>query len=309
MRQFDDLQLGSLELFCTVVERGSFTAAANTLGITPAAVSRSVARLEARLQARLFVRSTRRILLSEAGRAYYQHCRMALSQLLEAERELSGQQSDPVGLLRISMPSSYGPYRVLPLLPRFRERYPGVRVEAHVSNRSIDFAEEGYDVAIRVRPPEDSSLIVRPLESVPLVVVATPECLQRHGRPEHPEDLLAMDCVQFMQPKNGRPMPWEFRVDGKELRLETRGNLLCSEEILSCVSLARAGGGFFQSMRFLVEEDIAQGRLIPVLEDYAGSIRSVSLLYPHRRHTPLRVRAFVEFLVQALRPESAGGLA
>ena len=302
MRQFEDIQLGSLELFCAAAEQGSFTAAARQLGVTPAAVSRSVARLEARLNVRLFVRSTRHILLSEAGQIYYEQCRGALAQLIEAERAASGQQRDPVGLLRISLPSTYGPYRVLPLLPGFRARYPGVQIEAHISNRSIDFAQEGYDLAVRIRPPDDSSLIVRPIEAVPLVVVATPEYLGHAGIPRHPNELPNFDCVQFILPKNGRPMPWEFRIDGRDVALETRGNLLCSEEILSGVALARAGGGLFQAMRFLVEDDIAQGRLVPVLEDYAGRIHSVSLLYPHRRYTPLRVRAFVEFLLDALRP-------
>ncbi|MFP3244818.1 MAG: LysR family transcriptional regulator, partial [Paraburkholderia sp.] len=131
-RQFDDLLLGSIELFCLAAETGSFTAAANSAGVTPAAVSRSVARLEERLSVRLFVRTTRQIRLTDSGRRYFEQCRDALTQLAEAEREATGQQTAPSGVLRISMPTPYGHYRVLPLLAEFRERYPLVQVETHL---------------------------------------------------------------------------------------------------------------------------------------------------------------------------------
>ncbi len=160
-RKFDDLLLGSIELFCLAAELGSFTLAANSASVTPAAVSRSAARLEERLGVRLFVRTTRQIRLTDAGRRYFEQCRRALSQLADAEREVTGEQTTPAGVLRISMPTPYGHYRVLPLLPAFRERYPQVQVETHLSNRNIDFAEEGFDLAIRGRAPADSSLVAR----------------------------------------------------------------------------------------------------------------------------------------------------
>ena len=218
-RQFDDLMLGSLELFCLAAERGGFTAAANFAGLTPAAVSRTVARLEERLGVRLFVRTTRQIRLSEAGQAYYAQCRQALHQLVEAEREVSGQQVTPSGLLRISTPTTYGHYRLLPLLPEFRARYPDIRVEVHVSNRNIDFAAEGYDLAVRVRAPADSTLIARHLEDAELVLVATPDYLRRRGEPKTLEDLTSHDCIQFELPSSGRTIPWLFRRDGQDIEL------------------------------------------------------------------------------------------
>ncbi|MFZ3206673.1 MAG: LysR family transcriptional regulator, partial [Pseudomonas sp.] len=150
-RQFDDVLLGSIELFCLAAEIGSFTGAALAAGVTPAAVSRSVSRLEARLGVRLFVRTTRSIRLTEGGLAYHRQCRGALNQMLEAERELMGQQQAPSGTLRISIPTTYGHHRILPLLPEFRRHYPQVRVDIHLGNRNIDFVDEGYDLAIRVR--------------------------------------------------------------------------------------------------------------------------------------------------------------
>lgn len=157
-RQFDDILLGSIELFCSTAELGSFTAAAAAAAVTPAAVSRAVSRLETRLGVRLFVRTTRTLKLSDAGRDYYAQCRAALNQLVEAERLVTGRQSAPSGVLRISMPTPYGHYRVLPLLPEFSRRYPEVRVEFHLSNRNVDFADEGFDLAIRGRAPADSTM-------------------------------------------------------------------------------------------------------------------------------------------------------
>src|SRR5246127_3491158 len=135
-RQFDDILLGSIELFCLASEAGSFTAAANAAGGPPAAVSRSISRLEKRLGVRLFVRSTRSIRLTEGGREYFEQCRTALNQLVEAERRVTGEQVQPSGTIRISAPTTYGQHRLLPVLPAFRERYPLVKVEAQISNRN-----------------------------------------------------------------------------------------------------------------------------------------------------------------------------
>ncbi|WP_230969953.1 LysR family transcriptional regulator [Nitrogeniibacter aestuarii] len=296
--QFNDVQLASLELFCAAAEHNSFTRAAQVLGVTPATISRSVARLEARMNLRLFVRTTRQIRLTDAGRRYYEQCHLALAQLAEAERTITGAQVEPAGLLRISMPSTYGKYRLLPRLPAFRARYPAVRIEANVTNRNIDLVSEGYDLAIRVRPPTDANLIVRPLERVPVVVVATPDYLERAGIPNHPEQLAGCECIQFLQPKNGRPMPWRFNIDGQECAMETHGSYTCSDEILACVELARAGAGLTQCMRFLVEDDLASGRLVSVLDAFAVSIDSISLLYPHRRYMPLRTQVFIDFMLE-----------
>ena len=142
-RRFDDILLGSIELFCLAAELGGFTAAAVAAGVTPAAVSRSVARLEQRLGVRLFVRTTRQIRLTDGGKAYFEQCREALNQLAEAERQVTGGQSMPAGPLRISAPTPYAHHRLLPLLGEFRARYPQVTVDIHVSNRNIDFADEG----------------------------------------------------------------------------------------------------------------------------------------------------------------------
>jgi DNA-binding transcriptional LysR family regulator len=296
-RHFEDLMLGSLELFCVAAEQRGFTAAANAAGVTPAAVSRTVARLEERLGVRLFLRTTRQIRLSEAGQAYYEQCRQALNQLLEAEREVSGQQVTPGGLLRISAPTTYGHHRLLPLLPEFRARYPEIRVEVHVSNRNIDFAAEGYDLAVRVRAPTDSTLIARHLEDAELVLVAAPDYLRRHGEPQSLDDLRAHECIQFELPSSGRTIPWLFRRDGQDIEMLTSGGYACSDDVLAGVTLARHGAGIFQAYRFVVEEDLREGRLVDVLKPFGGRSRPYNLLYPQQRFVPLRVRTFVDFLM------------
>lgn len=310
MRQFGELMLGSVELFCLAAEQGSFSAAATAAGVTPAAVSRAIARLEARLGVRLFIRTTRQIRLTDGGRAYFEQCKQALGQLLEAEREVTGQQLVPAGTLRISLPTTYGHYRVLPLLPAFRARYPAVNIDVHLSNRNVDFADEGFDLAIRARAPVDSTLTARKLEDAELVVVAAPAYLARHGTPQTLAALADHDCIQFLLPSSGKPISWLFRENaslnygshdnGGDRELATVGSYCCSEDILGGVTLARSGAGLFQTYRFIVADDLRNGNLIEVLQEHGGRSRPFSMLYPHGRHLSRRVRAFVDFLLEAL---------
>lgn len=300
-RHFDDIQLGSIELFCMAAEEGSFTAAALSAGVTPAAVSRSISRLEERLGTRLFARTTRSIRLTESGRSYFEQCRQALTQLVEAEREVMGKQLEPTGELRISIPTTYGHYRVLPLLSRFRERHPGVQIDIHLSNRNIDFVAEGYDLAIRVRAQPDSTLIARHLEDARLVVIATPEYLARAGTPTTLEDLEKHDCIQFELPSSGRRITWLFTENGKEREILAEGNYCCSDDVLGGVTLAKHSAGLFQTYRFIVERELQEGSLVEVLQPFGGRSRPYTLLYSHGRHVPLRLRAFIDFLMECKR--------
>jgi len=297
-RQFDDLQLGSIELFCLAAEAGSFTAAALTAGVTPAAVSRSVSRMEERLGVRLFARTTRSVKLTDSGRRYFEECRRALAQLVEAQREIMGQQQLPSGTLRISVPTTYGHHRILPLLPAFRARYPEVNVETHISNRNIDFVGEGYDMAIRVRAIPDSGLIARHLEDARLVMIASPEYLQRAGTPQSVDDLVHHECIQYELPSSGRRIAWLFTDHGKPRELQGSGGFTCSDDVLGGVTLAKHGAGVFQTYRFIVEKELADGSLVEILKPYGGRSRPFTLLYPQSRHVPLRLRAFIDFLME-----------
>jgi DNA-binding transcriptional LysR family regulator len=203
----------------------------------------------------------------------------------------------PSGLLRLSVPTTYAHHRLLPRLPSFRERYPDIRVDVHVSNRNIDFAAEGYDLAVRVREPADSTLIARHLEDAELVLVASPDYLRRRGEPQSLEALRQHDCIQFELPSSGRPIPWLFRVEGKDVDKPTTGGITCADEVLAGVTLARHGAGIFQAYRFTVEDALRQGQLVELLKPFGGRSRPFNLLYPHQRFEPLRVRCFVDFLL------------
>ncbi|QXI03861.1 HTH-type transcriptional regulator PgrR [Pseudomonas fluorescens] len=304
-RHFEDLQLGSIELFCLAAEAGSFTAAAQLAGVTPAAVSRSILRLEQRLGSRLFARTTRSIRLTEAGRNFFVQCSQALTQLVEAQQEVMGAQSSPSGLLRISLPTTYGHHRILPLLPKFRALYPDVNVDIHLGNRNIDFVGEGYDLAIRVRAQPDSTMVARLLEDAKLVVVASPDYLKKAGVPETLEDLVQHECIQFELPSSGRRISWLFQENGDDREVISEGGYSCSDDVLGGVTLAKHGAGVFQTYKFIVEKELADGSLVEVLQPYAGRSRPYTLLYPHGRYVPQRVRAFVDFLLQ-FRDEWAG---
>lgn len=282
-------------------ESGSFTLAAQSAAITPAAVSRSIARLEQRLGARLFVRSTRSIRLTDDGKNYYAQCRLGLDQLIEAEHQVMGRRELPGGVLRISMPTTYAHHRILPLLVEFQRKYPEVKIDAHVSNRNIDLIEEGFDAAIRVRVQPDSTLIARHLEDGPLVVFASPRYLQERGTPQTPNELAQHDCIQFELPRDGRCVPWLFYENGKEREVSTQGNFKVLDDLLGAVTLVKNGAGLLQTYRFIVEEELADGRLIEVLQSYSGSSRPYTLLYPHGKLMPMRLRVFSDFLVDKLR--------
>ena len=302
-RQFDDVLLGSIELFVLAAEQGGFTAAAQVAGVTPAAVSRSVARLEQRLGVRLFVRTTRQIRLTDSGKGYFEQCRQALAQLVEAEREVTGGQAAPAGQLRLSAPTPYAHHRLLPVLPLFRARYPDVAVDVHISNRNIDFAGEGYDLAIRGREPADSNLIARKLEDAELVLVASPAYLARAGTPQSLDDLARHPCMQFELPSTGRRIPWLCRDGAAPVELATSGPFTCSDDVLGIVTLARHGAGIAQTYRFIVAQDLARGELVELLPAHGGTSRPFYLLYPHARHLSLRVRTFVEFLTAQFSPQ------
>ncbi len=299
-RTLEGLNLGSLELFCLTAEHESFSGAAAAAGLTPPAASRTIARLEERLGVRLFARTTRQVKLTEQGRAFYAQCRQALTQLAEAERMLNGTQTAASGTVRISLPTSYGHYRILPLLGEFRRLYPGVTLDVQLSNRSIDFIADGFDLSIRARPQPDSGLVVRPIEEAVLVIVAAPEYLAQRGTPRVPDDLENHELIEFVLPMSGQLVPWVFMHEGETRERLFAGPLRCTEDIIAPVTLARHGAGIAQTYRFMVEEDLRSGRLVELLPEYAGAWRPFSLVYPANRHMPQRVRVLVDFLIERL---------
>lgn len=281
------------------METGNYTQAAQRLGLSPAAVSKAIARQEASIGIALFRRTTRSMQLSPPGRVFYEECKKALALLEQAERSLSQHQKEPEGRVRISVPTTYGHYRVLPLVGEFTALHPRVELEVNVSNENVDLVAGRFDLAVRMGEIRDSSLIVRKLEDAELGVFASPSYLERHGFPEQPSDLEQHVCLGFVRPSSGRTIRWAFADKaGRPFDLEPGKQLCCSGDFLGCVMLARHAAGVVQAYRFLVEDDLREGRLIEVLRPFAGRSAPFSLLQPPGQSTTLAARLFADMLVE-----------
>ena len=293
-RKFD--YLGDVEVFITVVEHGSFTAAAVALSTTPSVLSRAVSRLEVRRGRQLLQRTTRRVGLTEAGRIYLEQARSAFSLLDEAERDGRGQEGDLTGRVRISVPTTFGHYCLPPLLARFSQQYPRVKVELNITNRNVDLIAEGFDLAIRLGQMPDSGFVARKLQDAALLLVASPAYLQRMGMPQTLDELQQHTCLPFIMPRTGRIAPWVFRVGERDVDWLPASTIETSDDVLGVVSLAECGMGICQSYEFIVRERIQRGQLVEVLPQLRGRSRPFSLIYaPHRRQSAA-TRAMIDLL-------------
>ncbi len=290
----------ALQVFRTVVEQGGFTAAAQKLNISPSAATKNIAGLEAHLGAQLLNRSTRRIALTEHGRSFYEAAVAILSRLEEAEISVSEANSMARGLVRIAMPSSFGRVTFTPELPTFLDENPGITLDVHFSDVTVDLIKEGFDLAVRSREQEDSRLIQRILHRGPMVTVASPAYLARHGAPQTPQDLAGHRCITG--------------VFGSEWRFRTQDGGEESVKITSAVILrsgdnvregAVAGVGIAQSTWWLFRRDLAEGRLVRILGDFEREAVPISVFYPAKRNLPRRVSRVIDFLlrISAERPE------
>ncbi|ASE52064.1 LysR family transcriptional regulator [Stenotrophomonas maltophilia] len=294
-RKFD--YLGDVEVFLAVVEHGSFTAGAVALSTTPSVLSRAVTRLEARLGRQLLQRTTRRVGLTDAGRLYLEQVRTAFGLLDDAERDVLAQDGALAGRVRLSVPTTYGHYRLPPVLARFAQQYPQVQVELNITNRNVDLVAEGFDLAIRLGQLPDSGLVGRKLEDAPLVLVASPDYLQRRGTPQTLDDLQQHLCLPFVMPRTGRLASWIFRDSGRDVDWLPRSSIETSDDVLGVVSLAEQGIGICQSYAFIVRERLLRGQLVEVLPQLRGRSRPFSVIYaPHRRQSAA-ARAMIELLV------------
>ena len=292
-------KLPNIQIFCHSYELGSFTAAAKFFGITPQAASRSVGRLEKSLGVTLFRRNTRKILPTEAGRSYYKACQPALAALEQAEAQFVINDAVPSGLVRVSVPTTYGHFRFIPTLAEFRRIYPRIEIDVDVSNDAKDFVREGYDLAIRMGVLEDASFVARRLGSFTFGVFASPAYLEEHGTPAHPAELLSHECGVFVRPRTGRDTPWIFAR--KPEVLVPKPALRIYHDVLGLIGFALSGGGFIQMFHFLVEKEVSRGELKEVLTNYGGCSRPFSLIYPKEVTLRPAVRTLIEYILQTSR--------
>ncbi len=287
---------GELEVFVRVIETGGFSAAARSLDMTPSAVSKLVARLEQRLGTRLLQRSTRQLQLTPEGCAFYERGLRVLADLEEAERCASA-HAEPRGQLRVNSNVPFGQHFLLPLLPRFLQRNPQVGVDLTLNDEVIDLLEQRTDVAVRAGPLKSSSLVARRLGSTRMMIVAAPSYAQRQGLPRTAEELLAHNRLDI---GHARAMQgWPVLQDGRERMVLPNGNARASNGD-ALRQLVLGGLGMARLAAFQVQADIADGRLLPVLEDAnPGDLEEVHAVFLGQGgYLPLRVRAFLDFLVE-----------
>ncbi len=326
-------KLKQMESFVSVATRGSLTAAAQAEGVAPAIMGRRLDALEERLGVKLLVRTTRRISLTHEGSAFLEDCQRLLTDVANAEASVSAGGVKASGHLRITAPAGFGRRHVAPLVPKFRELHADVTISLNLSDRVVDIAGEGYDCAVRVGDMPDSSLVSVRMADNRRLCVATPDFLKRHGTPAQPQDLTRFDCL-VLSSDASQTRGWAFRVprnaprrqDGSTLQgavshnaqgrqhesaltgaasvkddstevmhLRPSGPMDCSDgQVLHNWCLA--GHGIAWRSSWEVEEEIAEGRLVTVLEEFAAPPNGIYAVFPQRKHLPLRVRLWVDFL-------------
>ncbi|MBW4599291.1 MAG: LysR family transcriptional regulator [Calothrix sp. FI2-JRJ7] len=295
MDKFNDINI-----FVRSAQTRSFSVAAQHLGMSPSAVSKAVMRLEDSLGIRLMNRTTRKITLTDDGAAFYERCRQILGELEEAELELKRAQSTPTGTLRIDLTTELGLLHIIPVLPKFIERYPDLKLNISLSNRIADVIEEGIDAVVRIGVGPDSSLIMHGLGTARFIVCAAPNYLKRYGIPQTLEDLKHHNCITFVSPWTGRVFDWQFQDNGQQINIPVEGNL-CLNNGKSLLDVALAGVGLVQVYNYIAGEAIAQGKLKPVLENYVAPGTPISVVYPQKRHLSAKIRAFIDFMSELMK--------
>ena len=291
MNPFEDMRI-----FSQVMESGSFTAAADKLGLSKQFVSRRLMALEERLGVRLLNRSTRRLDPTPLGQSYYESAQRLLAEVEQVEQGIAGQTSEPRGTVRLSAPLSFAVAHLGTLLPEFLQRYPQVSVEVDLSDRSVDLLGEGYDLALRIGVLEDSTLIARRLAAMDRVYCASPDYLARRGTPARPDDLAEHDCLPY---GHGRQVQWRFVEQGKTRVVTVCGRMRANNGDL-LREAAVAGMGITYLPTFIVGDALEDGSLVPVLAAFAPEPLQLSAVYPQHRQSARPVQALIEFLKQRL---------
>ena len=287
-----------LSAFIEVARRQSFVQAAKQLDRHVSAISRAVAALEARLGVRLLQRTTRRVALSEAGRAYFTRCEALLAEFDGADAAARDLGSSPRGILRVSSASGFGLTHLIKLVPDFLAAHPHVTIDLQLSNRYVDLIEEGYDLAVRVGTLADSRLVARRLAPSRRILVASPAYIERRGIPRKPEALAQHACLALEV--GAHPHRWDLHNRDKRAVVEARGPLRSSNAV-ALLTACRSGLGISLLPEFAVAEYVRSGELKRVLPGWATDEQGIYAVYPTARFVPVKVSAFVDFLIQRLR--------
>jgi DNA-binding transcriptional LysR family regulator len=289
-------QFKQISTFVDVAAKGSLSAAARAEGIAPAMIGRRLDALEERLGVKLLQRTTRKIALTNEGLAFLDDCQRILAELENAESAVSERSARASGHLLISAPAGFGRQHVAPLLPSFLAEHRDVSVTLNLNDRVVDLIGEGIDVAIRIADLSDSNLIGVKLADNKRVVAASPAYIKRHGAPRSLDELAKHNCLAISS--EGSQRGWTFRQNGKNVTLKVTGNMVCNDGAV-LHEWALAGKGLAWRSMWEVGTAIESGKLLTVLDEFAAPGNDIYAVFAQRRHLPLRIRAFVDFLRHA----------
>ncbi len=285
-----------IETFVSVIQHGSMTAAAQAEGVAPAIIGRRLDALEERLGVKLLLRTTRRMALTHEGSSFLEDCQRLLTDWANSEAGVSAGGVKASGYLRLTAPAGFGRRHVAPLVPQFRELHPEVTVSLNLSDRVVDLAREGFDCSVRVGDLPDSSLVSVRLADNRRLCVATPEFLAQHGTPQHPQELSRFTCLTLSSDAS-QTRGWAFRVQGQVVHYKPNGPMDCSDgQVLKDWCLA--GAGIAWRSTWEVQQEIQSGQLVALLEDFAAPPNGIYAVFAQRKHMPLRVRLWIDFLKQ-----------
>jgi len=293
------LKLAEMRTFERVAAHESLAAAARELGLSPSAVSKQIRALEDRLEVKLLHRTTRRVTLTQAGRAYLEQARKILGEVEELEHTVRGLHAEPRGTLRVSAPQDFGRLYLCEAVGAFAAEYPHLRIEFEMTDRKVDLVDEGFDVVVRVAKLASSTLVMRRLGRCERVLCASPAYLETYGAPASPAQLGSHNCIEYDYAESNA---WTFRVGGRRQAVAATGRLRANSA-WALRALALAGQGIALLPRFLVHEDLAQGRLVALLDDVLDADLEVMALLPPGRAVAAKARAFVDFISERLRSE------
>ncbi len=287
-----------MTIFVTIIDTGSFVAAAEKLDLSKQAISRYISALEQRLQVRLLHRTTRKLSLTMEGQDFYLQAKTILASLAEAETGLNPQQSDPIGRIRINAPVSFGILHLAPLWQQFSARYPKVELDIALADRVVDLVEEGYDLAIRIAQLPNSTLISRKLTRTRLVLSAAPAYLKAAGTPQHPDELRQHQIIAYSL-REGKN-EWYFGHEQGDVSVHVKPYIYANNGD-TCRMITLQGGGISLQPDFIIGEDLKKGHLLEILPEYTTPGLGIYAVYPTRKLLPLRLRCLIDFLVDALK--------
>ncbi|WCM22508.1 LysR family transcriptional regulator [Paraburkholderia bryophila] len=285
-------------VFAAVVDAGTFAAAADLMGMSPPGVSRAIARLEKRLKIRLFNRTTRSVSLTEEGRRFYEQVMPHLRGIEEAAASATGGATTVRGKLRINLDPVSSRFILGTRLDAFMDAHPELELEFIARDQLGDLIVDGFDLALRFGEPRSSTLVARKLLDTPVVTVAAPSYLARHGSPTEPHELEngAHRCLEFRNPETGKPFPWEFHRKRKKLIVETNGRLTVNDPT-ALINACLAGSGIAQMLLLGSEHLIREGRLVQLFADWPDERFPLYAYHPSRHHTPAKTRVFLDFII------------